>query len=161
MKKQFFLGYMIHRLLQASLGRRLEDDRDHVMNKRLDLAGPLMATLFRQVFYKLTQHVQRFLKKCVDNGKNIRIISAVDPEIITRGFQFSLATGNWGPQKKGNANKHGVSQVRGVRARSVRISLFSFTYREDSLVSFTQSITLSPVTLSYHSLATKPLEYEY
>ncbi|KAK0070656.1 hypothetical protein PV325_000261, partial [Microctonus aethiopoides] len=31
-----------------SLGRRELDDRDHYGNKRLDLAGPLLAFLFRQ-----------------------------------------------------------------------------------------------------------------
>jgi len=38
---------MVHRLLQAALGRRELDDRDHYGNKRLDLAGPLLALLFR------------------------------------------------------------------------------------------------------------------
>lgn len=46
-KKAYFLGYMVHRLLLAALGRRELDDRDHYGNKRLDLAGPLMALLFR------------------------------------------------------------------------------------------------------------------
>ena len=48
--------------------------------------------------------------------------------------------------------------VRGVRARSARISLFSFTYSEDSLVSLAQPISLSLVTLLYPSLATIPFE---
>ena len=39
--------YMVHRLLLAALGRRELDDRDHYGNKRLDLAGPLLAYLFR------------------------------------------------------------------------------------------------------------------
>ena len=33
-------------LLLAALGRRELDDRDHYGNKRLDLAGPLLAFLF-------------------------------------------------------------------------------------------------------------------
>lgn len=40
-------SYMVHRLLLAALGRRELDDRDHYGNKRLDLAGPLLAFLFR------------------------------------------------------------------------------------------------------------------
>merc|ERR1711944_170698 len=36
-RKAYFLGYMVHRLLLASLGRRELDDRDHYDNKRLDL----------------------------------------------------------------------------------------------------------------------------
>jgi DNA-directed RNA polymerase beta subunit len=48
MKDPFVLiRYMVHRLLLAALGRRELDDRDHYGNKRLDLAGPLLAFLFR------------------------------------------------------------------------------------------------------------------
>lgn len=43
----YFCSYMVHRLLLAALGRREVDDRDHYGNKRLDLAGPLLAFLFR------------------------------------------------------------------------------------------------------------------
>ena len=46
-RKAYFLGYMVHRLLKAALGHRELDDRDHYGNKRLDLAGPLLAFLFR------------------------------------------------------------------------------------------------------------------
>jgi len=52
--------------------------------------------------------------------------------------------------------------VRGVRARSARIYLFSFTYSELSLVSLVQPISLILVTLSLPSLAIISLErYEY
>lgn len=32
-------------------------------NKRLDMAGPLMASLFRQLFYKLTKDMRAYLQK--------------------------------------------------------------------------------------------------
>ena len=54
----YFFGYMIHRLLLVHLGRREQDDRDHYANKRLDLGGPLLANLFRQLFRKLTKDVR-------------------------------------------------------------------------------------------------------
>lgn len=44
---QHMYRYMVHRLLLAAIGRREVDDRDHYGNKRLDLAGPLLAFLFR------------------------------------------------------------------------------------------------------------------
>jgi DNA-directed RNA polymerase II subunit RPB2 len=56
---QYFLGYMVHRLLLAALGRRELDDRDHIGNKRLDLAGPLLAVLFRALFRNLLKEVGR------------------------------------------------------------------------------------------------------
>ena len=42
-KKAFFAGYMVNRLIQASLGRAPEDDRDYYGKKRLDMAGALLA----------------------------------------------------------------------------------------------------------------------
>lgn len=48
---------MVHRLLLAALGRRELDDRDHIGNKRLDLAGPLLAFLFRALFRNLLKEV--------------------------------------------------------------------------------------------------------
>lgn len=62
-KKAYFFGYMVHRLLLAALERRELDDRDHFGKKRLDLAGPLLAGLFRMLFRKLTKDVYRHLQK--------------------------------------------------------------------------------------------------
>ncbi|GBG89761.1 hypothetical protein CBR_g49614 [Chara braunii] len=65
-KKAYYFGYIIHRLLQCALGRRNEDDRDHYGNKRLDLAGPLLGGLFRQLFRKLTKDVRMYLQKVLN-----------------------------------------------------------------------------------------------
>ena len=46
-KKSFFIGYMVHRLIKASLGRTPEDDRDYYGKKRLDMGGSLLSGLFR------------------------------------------------------------------------------------------------------------------
>ena len=110
-KKAFFLGYMVHRLLQCVLGRREEDDRDHFGKKRLDLAGPLIANLFRVLFLKLTKDVYKYLQKCVESNQEFSINMAVKSSIITNGLKYSLATGNWGDQRKAASAKAGVSQV--------------------------------------------------
>jgi len=49
-KKAFFIGYMIHKLCNAFLGRIEEDDRDHYGKKRMDLAGSLLGNLYREKF---------------------------------------------------------------------------------------------------------------
>lgn len=46
--KGYHLGYMTNRLIFAYLGRIPCDDRDHLQNKRFELAGPMLATLFRR-----------------------------------------------------------------------------------------------------------------
>ncbi|WAQ83109.1 hypothetical protein PtA15_3A476 [Puccinia triticina] len=110
-KKAYFFGYMIHRLLLAALDRRDLDDRDHFGKKRLDLAGPLLAGLFRMLFRKLTKDVYRHLQKCVEMQKPFNLNAAVKSNTITNGLKYSLATGNWGDQKKAMQARAGVSQV--------------------------------------------------
>jgi len=102
---------MIHRLLLAALERRDLDDRDHFGKKRLDLAGPLLAGLFRMLFKKLRQDVGRYLQKCLDTGKEFNLALAVKSNTITHGLKYSLATGNWGDQSKFMQSRAGVSQV--------------------------------------------------
>lgn len=110
-KKAYFLGYCVHRLLLAGLGRREEDDRDHYGNKRMDLAGPLLAFLFRGLFKNLLKEVRFYSQKFIDKGKDFNIDLAIKTRIITDGLKYSLATGNWGDQKKAHQARAGVSQV--------------------------------------------------
>ncbi|CAJ2503099.1 Uu.00g104930.m01.CDS01 [Anthostomella pinea] len=110
-RKAFFLGYMVHKLLQCALGRRDTDDRDHFGKKRLDLAGPLLAKLFRNIVRRMTQEVLAQLKRSIEERKRFDIALAVKSTIITNGLKYSLATGNWGDQKKAMSSTAGVSQV--------------------------------------------------
>uniref|UniRef100_A0A2K6SZG5 DNA-directed RNA polymerase subunit beta n=1 Tax=Saimiri boliviensis boliviensis TaxID=39432 RepID=A0A2K6SZG5_SAIBB len=123
-KKAYFLGYMVHRLLLAALGRRELDDRDHYGNKRLDLAGPLLAFLFRGMFKNLLKEVRIYAQKFIDRGKDFNLELAIKTRIISDGLKYSLATGNWGDQKKAHQARAGVSQVsmiRDIREREIRI----------------------------------------
>merc|ERR1740128_1026464 len=110
-RKAYFLGYMVHRLLLAALGRRELDDRDHYGNKRLDLAGPLLAFLFRGLFKNLMKEMRMYAQKFIDKGKDFNLELAIKPKTISDGLRYSLATGNWGDQKKAHQARAGVSQV--------------------------------------------------
>ncbi|MCJ1308914.1 DNA-dependent RNA polymerase II [Agyrium rufum] len=110
-RKAFFLGYMIHKMLQCALGRREVDDRDHFGKKRLDLAGVLMGSLFRMLFQKLTKDAYKYLQKCVETNREFNLNLGVKATTLTNGLKYSLATGNWGDQKKAAQSKAGVSQV--------------------------------------------------
>eukprot|EP01026_Neomeris_dumetosa_P063826 TRINITY_DN6061_c1_g1_i3.p1 TRINITY_DN6061_c1_g1~~TRINITY_DN6061_c1_g1_i3.p1 ORF type:complete len:936 (+),score=118.87 TRINITY_DN6061_c1_g1_i3:123-2930(+) len=109
-RKAYFIGYMIHRMLLVALNRRDEDDRDHYANKRLDLAGPLLASLFRVLFRKMVREVRGYVQRCVDNGKEINWNSAVRGGTISNGLKYSMATGNWGLQGTQNI-RPGVAQA--------------------------------------------------
>ncbi|OJJ08658.1 hypothetical protein ASPVEDRAFT_47803 [Aspergillus versicolor CBS 583.65] len=110
-RKAFFLGYMVHRLLQCALGRRDVDDRDHFGKKRLDLAGPLLANLFRVLFTRVTRDLQRYVQRCVETNREIYLNIGIKASTLSGGLKYALATGNWGEQKKAASAKAGVSQV--------------------------------------------------
>ncbi|KDD76893.1 domain 6 of RNA polymerase Rpb2 [Helicosporidium sp. ATCC 50920] len=110
-KKAYFFGYVVHRLLLVSLGRREEDDRDHYGNKRLDLGGPLLANLFRMLFRKLTRDTRSVLQRALDSGREANVAAAISKDTLTRGLRYSLATGNWGVLGGTGELQPGVSQV--------------------------------------------------
>lgn len=109
-QKAYFLGYMIHRLLTVALQRRPIDDRDHYGNKRLDLAGPLLAGLFQQLFKKVKTDVKEQLKKIVQGKRNDESGVSINKQLITSGIKYCLSTGNWGVTKN-DPSKSGVAQV--------------------------------------------------
>ncbi|KAL7668904.1 hypothetical protein ACOME3_009586 [Neoechinorhynchus agilis] len=110
-EKAYFLGYMAHRLLHVVLGRRDLDDRDHLGNKRLDLAGPLMSYLFRSLFRNVCREVKMYAQQHLNRGRGFNIEMALRPALITSGLKYSLATGNWGDQRRSHQARAGVAQV--------------------------------------------------
>lgn len=110
-RKAYFLGYMVTRMLKCALGRTEPDDRDHLGKKRIDLPGPLMASLFRQQLDKSTKDFARYIERKIQSGQPPSMKAGWKPAIITNGLKYSLATGNWGDQKKLDKAKAGVSQV--------------------------------------------------
>nr|UWK20536.1 RNA polymerase II subunit 2 [Trichoderma deliquescens] len=110
-RKAFFLGYMVHKLLQCALGRREPDDRDHFGKKRLDLAGPLLAKLFRGIMRRMNTELANYLRRCVEGNRHFNLAVGIKPGTLSNGLKYSLATGNWGDQKKAMSSTAGVSQV--------------------------------------------------
>jgi DNA-directed RNA polymerase subunit B len=99
--KALFLGEMASRAIELQLDRRKIDDKDHFKNKRLRLAGPLLADLFRVAFRNLTRDIKYQLERIGVKGPIITVSAAVRPGIITERFQHALATGNWGRGRVG------------------------------------------------------------
>lgn len=100
-----FIGYMIKKLLYTAYGIRLEDDRDHMANKRIEVAGILMTDMFRNLFKKYTQNIWAAL----DKRKNPDILTVISRDTsITKKLHQALAIGNWGTQ---SYVRNGVSQI--------------------------------------------------
>jgi len=101
MDKAYFLGEMASRVTELKLGKRVPDDKDHVKNKRLKLAGPLLADLFRIAFRNLCRDIKYQLERMGTKRHLISVSVAVRPGIISEKLQHSLATGNWGRGRVG------------------------------------------------------------
>jgi len=93
--KAIFLAEMASRIIELKLGRREEDDKDHLKNKRIKLAGPLLAELFRSAFWSLYRDMRYQFRRMSSRRKGVLISAAVRPGIITSRLQHALATGNW------------------------------------------------------------------
>jgi DNA-directed RNA polymerase II subunit RPB2 len=114
-KKAYYTGYMTNRLIQAALGRTTQDDRDYYGKKRLDMAGSLLAMIFRAQFRQVIKDMEKYLTKDINrdrfNSRNLHLDRAIKSDIISRGLKTALSTGNWGKDKDNNVLKTGVSQV--------------------------------------------------
>lgn len=96
MDKAVFLAEIAERIVELKLGRRGPDDKDHYANKRLKLAGPLLADLFRIAFRNLMRDLKYQLERVtIRRHAELTIANAVRPGIITERIQHALATGNW------------------------------------------------------------------
>ena len=93
--KAIFLGEMASRIIELKFGRREEDDKDHLKNKRTKLAGPLLAELFRSAFWSLYRDMRYQFRRMSTRRKGVLISAAVRPGIISSRVQHALATGNW------------------------------------------------------------------
>ena len=104
-KKAVFLGRVARSVLELHLGKRREDDKDHYANKRLKLAGDLMEDLFRVAFANLVKDLKYQLERSYARRKEIKIASAIRPDLLSQRLLHALATGNW------VGGRAGVSQL--------------------------------------------------
>lgn len=112
--KGHYIGYMIHKLLKCFLKESKDveeyrgcDDRDSMINKRIELTGVLLGTLFEQFFKKLLNDCNKIFKsKNVDDKKPPHIVQHIKPNPIEQGLRQALSTGAFGSQ-----SRKGLSQM--------------------------------------------------
>jgi DNA-directed RNA polymerase subunit B len=104
-KKAIFLGRVARTILELSLGKRREDDKDHYANKRLKLAGDLKEDLFRVAFANVIKDLKYQLERSYARRRELKISSAIRPDLLTQRLLHALATGNW------VGGRAGVSQL--------------------------------------------------
>lgn len=111
--KGCFLGLMCNKLLNYYLGRIEPDDRDSLVNKRIDNVGILMGQSFRQAWKKLHSEITRFFKRKNYSGEKtdsdtnpINIIPHIKHSIIEQNLTTPLSNGTWPV-----SGKKGVAQM--------------------------------------------------
>ena len=112
--KAHYIGYMIHKLLKCYMkdSKDVEDyrgcdDRDSMINKRIELSGILLGGLFDQFFKKMLSDCNKIFKsKNVDDKKPPNIIPHIKPNTIEQGLRQALSTGLFGSQ-----TRKGLSQM--------------------------------------------------
>ena len=108
LKKVFFTGFMINKLLKCSLGILKLDDRDSFVNKRIETTGNLMGSLTMQCFNKMNKDIKNQITKEVNSGiwnlndnwadliNEINIHKLIKPTYLENTLKGAMATGNWG-----------------------------------------------------------------
>ncbi len=104
-RKGFFLAQMANMLLELAAGRRPPDDRDHYANKRLKLAGELLAAVYRAAFKNFVRDFKYQAEKTMARSRRFKISSIARPDVMTERIKHALATGNW------VGGRTGVSQL--------------------------------------------------
>lgn len=108
--KAHFIGYMINKLYTSYLGITKENDRDHLANKRLDLTGNLLTSLFKGIFKRLYKEAKVNLTKSIEANNSFDLMNNIKSKSITNDIKYALGTGNWGRQTGGTPPKTGVAQ---------------------------------------------------
>lgn len=105
-----FMGTIVRKLLQTTIGLRTEDDRDNYANKRAETAGTLMYEIFRNLYKKFIQSIRLQLDKRKQRPDILSTITRA-ARGISKGLHQCLSTGNWGVQKNASYVRTGVSQI--------------------------------------------------
>eukprot|EP00906_Rhabdomonas_costata_P033239 RCo046839 len=117
--KVVYVAVMLRRMLQATLDPSLLDDKDYYGNKRLELAGTLLALLFEDLFKTynsvLKASGENALKKLA-NAQQFDYVQRMDSFHITKGFSCAISSGNWNI-KRFKIDRMGVTQVLKRMAR--------------------------------------------
>jgi len=103
-KKAYFLGYMVKKLILVDIGILPSDDRDSFLNKKVETTGQLLNSLFRINLNKVTKDIKSSIDKDIKSGRIDDLVENVykkiKPGTIELGIKYGLATGNWGIQQK-------------------------------------------------------------
>ncbi|KNC55141.1 DNA-directed RNA polymerase III subunit RPC2 [Thecamonas trahens ATCC 50062] len=111
--KVVYLAVMIRRIFEAVARGGAVDDKDYYGNKRLELAGQLLALLFEDLFKNLNaqlrKHAETVLSK-QNRAAAFDVTKWIRHDTITNGMVRAISTGNWS-LRRFKMERAGVTQV--------------------------------------------------
>jgi DNA-directed RNA polymerase III subunit RPC2 len=113
--KALYVCFMVRRVLMAMLDPKLVDDRDYVGNKRLELAGQLIALLFEDLFKRFNTELRMNMDKVLKKPNRTAEFDAFQHmqsagNTITSGLNRAISTGNWS-LKRFRMERAGITHV--------------------------------------------------
>lgn len=113
--KALYVCFMVRRILMAMQDPKLVDDRDYVGNKRLELAGQLLALLFEDLFKRFNSDLKMNIDKVLKKPNRTMQFDAYTHlqsggNTITQGMSRAISTGNWSV-KRFKMERAGVTHV--------------------------------------------------
>ncbi|KKK19475.1 hypothetical protein ARAM_005904 [Aspergillus rambellii] len=113
--KAIYVASMARRVLMAKNDATLVDDRDYLGNKRLELAGQLLALLFEDLFKKFCFDIKMNIDKVLNKRNRAEAFDAwsvisMHSNHITQGMNRAISTGNWS-LKRFRMERAGVTHV--------------------------------------------------
>jgi DNA-directed RNA polymerase beta subunit len=99
--KAYNLCKLLKKFIYVSNDRIKEDDKDHYMNKRVKMAGDLLADIFRVNLKVLIGDLLYNFQRIVKRGKFPSIKVVIRDRLLTSRIYSSMATGNWVGGRKG------------------------------------------------------------
>jgi DNA-directed RNA polymerase III subunit RPC2 len=110
--KAIYMARMLRRIILATKDESTISDKDYYGNKRLELAGSLLALLFEDLFKRYNTELSR--KADQHFSKSNRLVfdagSHTNSDLIFNGLSTALSTGNWKVQRF-HMDRAGVTQV--------------------------------------------------
>ncbi|KAJ7682894.1 hypothetical protein B0H17DRAFT_1075295 [Mycena rosella] len=113
--KAIFVATMTRRVLMCMEDEKMVDDRDYVGNKRLELAGQLLALLFEDLFKTYNANLKSAIDKVLKKQSRTNEFDAFNTmqfqgDHLTAGFTRAISTGNWS-LKRFKMERAGVTHV--------------------------------------------------
>ena len=101
LSKAYNLCKLIKKFLMVARGNLQPNDKDHYMNKQLQLSGDLLSDLFRMNIRVLVNDILYNFQRLVKRGKFSSVKIIIRDKLLTSRVLSAMATGSWVGGRRG------------------------------------------------------------